>query len=322
MSRITINNRVFTTVNNIEYIFNRDNINNQSDINGSAALAIHKAIIGVCGLSSLENAELKLGISMRSSKAVQAYYVIYHLFTCCMLLDNSYEIKFCPRYREMQYGTDLRELQETPQSPEDWNDRKYLEMDLAVKISHSDIKKYCNKLRRRREYYHNHFPRFLDVLYDAFIREDCNVILFEKADYIRDRAIYRPTHVASQTETPIQTSKNVRDQIDSLPTSDLLYDTICAVLKAIWAVPDETFWRFRTAFILEIVDCPTDYAESLGYTWEKLEQVGGSKSNTSVPSYICQLMELYEPDEVISFYKQYWTPVLNDAKKRWFPTHS
>ena len=86
-----------------------------------------------------------------------------------------------------------------------------------------EIKKYCNALRKRASSKEVPLSPFLSILHDAFVSDSCRLILFEKADYIRDRAIYRPSHVSSFTDTPIQTSKNTREQIDSMPDSETIH---------------------------------------------------------------------------------------------------
>ena len=209
MKEVIINKRRFLQkMSDDTFVFDRSYPNNKIDIASSAALALHKAIIGICGLSSLEKAEQVARINLRSSKAVQTYYVLYHLFTCCMLLDDDYEITFKSKYGHIKYGTELNDLKKSPRKPHHWNSRKNMEMDLAVRITHGEIKKYCNALRKRASSKEVPLSPFLSILHDAFVSDSCRLILFEKADYIRDRAIYRPSHVSSFTDTPIQTSKN------------------------------------------------------------------------------------------------------------------
>ena len=319
METVPINNRQFLKEKN-KYVFDRKYPRNQDDITHCAALAFHKALIGVCSVSSLETAEQNTGINLRPSKAVQTYYVLYHLFTCCMLLDNDYEIAYMStKKRPFKYGTDLEELRLKPCGPDDWNDRKDKEMDLATKISHGNIKCYCRDLRDRMQAGKIKTDSFIKPLYDAFVKGNCRVILFEKADYIRDRSIYRPSHLASLTDTAIQTSKNVRNQIDSLPSSDTLYDSICDIFHGILYLPEDEMESFVLSLKFTPVDCPTEYAMELGYTWEQLSEYGGDESRTSVPSYICQLMELYSPGEVRSYYMRYWKPILTEIQNKISP---
>lgn len=70
------------------YKFSRSAPMNISDIAHCAELSFHKALIGIAELCLLEEGSK----SLRLSKAVQAYYVAYHLFVCAMLLDDRYDI--------------------------------------------------------------------------------------------------------------------------------------------------------------------------------------------------------------------------------------
>lgn len=315
MDQELVNERLFLKQNEKKYIFDRKHENNRGDIAGSAALALHKAIIGICGLHSLEQAEQSMNVQFRQQRAVQTYYIIYHLFTCCMLLDESYEIVFSPRRGgQLNYGSELPELRKLPEKPEEWNYRKNKEMDLAVRIKHGDIKQYCEEKRKA----NNQLPPFLQTIYNAFICDNCSVFPFEKADYIRDRAIYRPSFVATKTGTPIQTSKNVRTQIDSLPRSKKLHEVVCTFLNDVWSIPGDKYYPFFMHLINSRVSCPTEYAKGLGYSWEQLSKAGGSEIDESVPSWVCQMMELYNPEELQLYYDRYWKKVYEDAKQRWF----
>lgn len=333
MENIIENNRSFIPTGSGEttYYFDREYKENVADIASSAALAMHKAIIGICELASLEKAENDTEINFRASKAVHCYYVIYHLFTCCMLLDSDYEIKFkANKDGKIVYGTRLEDLRKQPTRPGHWNSRKNKESDLAVRIRHGDIKTYCDGqrqyanrkwetiqkgLRDRIKESKELLPRFLVMLYDYFVDENCQIILFEKADYIRDRTIYRPSHVASMTDTPIQTSKNVRSQIDSMPNSEVLLKAVYEIHKAICMNTGELFYAYGFNFLLSAIDCPSEYAKSLGYSWDDLNRLGGDEAKESVPSFICQLMELYDSDQVVQFYDQYWVRILEETKE-------
>lgn len=325
-----INKRVFNKTDDKEIvIFDRANIENIEDIAASAALAMHKAIIGVCELSALEEAERQMNSSFRASKAIHCYYVIYHLFTCCMLLDDEYEIIFLAKKGKLNYGTRLEDLRREPVIPRHWNNRKWSEMGLAERITHGDIKEYCDGRRikengklvtikeglrdRVNKCGRDGIPSYLLTLYDSFVKENCDLILFEKADYIRDRTIYRPSHVPSMTDTPIQTSKNIRLQYESLPDSVMLYNAICKIHHEICLNEDSLFYSYKVQFANSIVDCPTDYAQMLGYTWENLKNVGGNKDYESVPTFVCQLMELFSPEEVLKYYEKYWSRLLKDT---------
>lgn len=315
MDQKKIKERLFLKKNEKKYVFYREHDSNRGDIAGSAALALHKSIIGICGLHSLEQAEQNLKVHFRQQRAVQTYYIIYHLFTCCMLLDESYAIVFSSRKDgQINYGSELAELRRMPEKPEEWNLRKNKEMDLAVRIKHGDIKQYCEEKRNN----NNQLPPFLQAIYNAFICDNCSIFPFEKADYIRDRAIYRPSFIATKTGIPIQTSMNVRTQIDSLPRSEKLYEIVCTFLNDVWSIPGDKYYPFVMQLINSRVSCPTEYAKGLEYSWEQLSEAGGSEIDESVPSWVCQMMELYSPEELQFYYDRYWKKVYEDAKQRWF----
>lgn len=315
MDQTTVKKRLFHKESEDKYVFDRTQKINRGDIAGSAALAIQKSVIGICGLYSLEKAERTTKTSLRQQRAVQTYYVIYHLFTCCMLLDESYLIVFAPkRDGRLSYGSELVELRRRPVQPYHWNSRKFKEMDLAVRIQHSDIKKYCEELRKQ----NNQLLPFIQVMYDAFVCNDCSLVLFEKADYIRDRSIYRPSFIATETEKPIQTSMYVREQIDSLPHADDLFALVTNFLRAVWSIPGDAFYPLAFYLLSQGVSCTTQYANNLGYTWDQLTAIGGLPSEETVPSYVCQMMELYSQEELEFFVNRYWKSINKEAKQRFF----
>lgn len=303
-------------------IFDRTDPLNQADIAGCAALAMNKAIIGVCELDALETSEGISGIPLRSSKAVQVYYIVYHLFTCCMLMDSKYELRF--NKNDMQgkpfsYGCDTQELKERACEPDEWNERKEKEKDLATCIAHGGIKSYCNRLRNTvKRNGINRISSDLRVLYDSFIRTEGAIILYEKAAYIRDRSIYRPSYVASLSDAMTQTSLDVRAQDDSLPNSKVLYSIVESIHKAICSSLVEPLKESYALnfLVFNDVDCKTEYAHKLGYSWDALEELGGNREQESVPSAIAQMMELYPQEHTLKYYKKYFLPLLERTKKK------
>lgn len=67
---------------------------NQVYIFKVASLSFHKAIIGISELKALcKFSSNEIAGGFRISKAINTYYVIYHLITFCMLMDENYNIK-------------------------------------------------------------------------------------------------------------------------------------------------------------------------------------------------------------------------------------
>ena len=115
----------------------KKNLGFEKDVIHSAALAFHKALIGVVQLKELESCNLRL------PKAVITYYIVYHIFTLCMLLDEDYSGKKIETF-------DLNALNSKSELPEEWNLQRKLEEDYATRIKHSEIKKYCVSIRKKK----------------------------------------------------------------------------------------------------------------------------------------------------------------------------
>lgn len=210
--------------------FCRDNWINQSDIAHCAALAFHKSLIGISELSLVEDA----GTPFRFAKAIQTYYPVYHLFVCSMLLDNDYELRLNRGMLPERYEVEKSELNNQSDLPEQWNKGRELEQDLASLIQHANIRRYCEKARKNPE----GLRPYASSLYAAFIESDgnpkhkCTPGLFEKLEYIRDRAVYCPTHIVYKDGGYAQTSYDVRKEIEGLPSSKDLYNTLFSFLKS------------------------------------------------------------------------------------------
>lgn len=282
-------------------VFCRDAGKNIDDIAHCAALAFHKALIGISELSLVERA----GSSFRFAKALQTYYPVYHLFTCNMLLDNSYELRFKENplfpddYKE--YEVDIEKLNNPSETPEQWDHGREYEQDLASLIQHSDIRKYCRLSRKA----FDKLKPYTKILYKAFIENDgnekhpCIPGLYEKLDYVRDRSIYRPTHVVLSDGTYAQTSYDVRKEIESLPSSEDIYNTIFSFYREVYSTSEQ--YEIEKLFIIyvksDFVECKGKIAKRLGYSWEAIEKMGGKKENNTVPSFLCQMMELFDEGE-------------------------
>lgn len=200
-------------------------------------------------------------------------------------------------------------IRRLPYSAEDWVDRRLMETDLATRIGHSQIRDYCQKLRKNDGIEPLSKAPYISLMYNWFIRDDCELILFEKANYIRDRIIYRPSRVTSDADAPIQTSKRVRDQIDSEPSAEALYDKIKELYRCICASTVNSEWLFSDYFRASCINSDSDHLEILGYFWENLEPLGVLRESKSIPSYLYHLIELYSPEQVQYFYKRFWVPL-------------
>lgn len=304
-----------------KWIFDRTDNTNNLDIAYSASLAFHKSLIGICGLDEMETAEKELGSNLRSAKAIQTYYVLYHLFTGCMLLDPDYEIVFSASKAKnakgrIYYGQKQKALRKTPVSARDWDLRGKLEQDLATRIRHSDIKKYCDSIREKMKQGAIN-QDYIKTLYDYYIREDGSVFLFEMADYIRDRSIYRPSFVPYYSNNKFnysQTSKNVRSQIDGMPSAKELYQTIRKILLSICIDPAIPKDDFHGSFLHNSIDCKTEYSNELGYSWDILSKLGGDKEGEQVPVFIGQMMELYVPEKTEYYFEKYWKTLFDEFR--------
>lgn len=317
---ITISDRQFRDGND-DYgkkikVFDRKAQNNINDIVNSAALAFHKSLIGISELFLVE----EQNVNLRQTKAVLIYYAVYHLFCCAMLLDPEYEIVFMAnKDGSLRYGTTERQLNDQSERPEAWRFALKYETDLASRIKHSEIQEYCSNLRKRYQEDQNKLSPWSKILYRSFVKAPNNASskcipgLFEKLEYIRDRALYRPTAVwLNDKKQYAQTSLEIREQIESEPSSSGLYEIIKAFWEEILRSKDNTICRFVGMVMGSFIDCETEYANQLGYTWEQLELMNGCQEDQTVPSYICQMMELYDPEVALMLFERFWKRIVNN----------
>lgn len=61
----------------------------------------------------------------------------------------------------------------------------------------------------------------------------------------------------------------------------------------------------------EYIECKGRIAKRLGYSWEAIEQMGGNKADNTVPSFLCQMMELFDEAESLRFYDTYWKKIIH-----------
>ena len=186
---------------------------------------------------------------------------------------------------------------------------------MASSIQHSNIRWYCETARKNP----GRLRPYTSILYRAFIGSDGNPAhkcipgLFEKLEYVRDRAIYRPTHVIYTDGRFAQTSYDVRTEIEGLPSSKDIYNTLFAFYKEIVSLPDPSEIESLFLYYLKTdsVDCREEIVERLGYSWTTIEQMGGNKAENRVPSFLCQMMELFDEAESLRFYKNYWEKIIS-----------
>ena len=291
-------------------VFCRDNWINKNDIAHCAALAFHKSLIGISELSLVEDA----GTPFRFAKAIQTYYPVYHLFVCNMLLDNDFEIRLGRGMLPERYEVEKSELNDKSELPEQWNKGRELEQDLASLIQHANIRRYCEKTRINPE----SLRPYASILYKAFVETDgdpkhkCIPGLFEKLEYIRDRAVYRPTHVVYKDGGTAQTSYDVRREIEGLPSSGDIYNTLLLFYEELRSLPKKS--EIENLFLMYVkndyIECKGKIAKRLGYSWNAIEQMGGNKAENTVPSFLCQMMELFDETESLRFYRNYWERIL------------
>lgn len=301
-------------------IHDRSCIKNSEDITRCAALSMHKALIGVSSLDALEDAGKKCGNVFRSSIAVSTYYVVYHVFCACILMDDQWDLvyvrksnnqKLNPETEAKKYEISLEQLNSTDESANTWNNCKDYEQDISTKITHGEIKRYCSILRDKRE----SKPEFIKHLYLSFVKDNADKAipaLFEKLDYIRDRIIYRPSVVVKRKGGYAQTSKDIRKEIDELPRLNDLYNAIKEILFSIkdFGEKGKQFWLYFT--VGSPVSCEESHLKELNYTWDDAERLRGNRQEKILPAVSYQLIELFDSTDAISFFEKYWSPLFSD----------
>lgn len=276
-----------------------------------ATLAINKAIIGIAELSLAEKAAKRHRYgAFRYSKAIQTYYAAYNIMASYMILTN----QICKETKKDYDSVDPVKLNSEDESPETWEGQRKLEQDLSTLIGHSGIRKQCRKMR-------GWDPDELDplekLIWDTFVVPG-SPLLYEKICYIRDRTIYRPSYVISTEGTPLQTSMYVRKEIDSLPNSHYLFAFMQRYLKAVLQQKDIDFLTLH----IHLTECrvinSTEYLVSLGIGDKDIRKLKNNqliREDNSMPSYICQLLELEPVNIVIKLYKAFWGPIIESIEK-------
>lgn len=304
-----------------EYYFDRDNIENEHYISACSALSFHKSLIGLSELNALEKQKQNVECGgLRLSRTINTYYIVFHLFISLMLLDKTYEIKIKKRFcsnGHVDFGVDFESLCNTSELPDTWNEFKYYEQDLSTLFDHRDIKAYCDDLRRTCDLLKEPYIS----LYKEFIQSDINEPnksipgLYEKLCYIRDRAIYRPSVVIDRRNGGyIQTSLDVRKEIESLPNYNNLYNIIMRIYTFILSNSREQGRNINRTFLLHLwstnISESREYLYSLGYSDTDIDEIRFMKEflNTelSFGAHVIHLIELCDRERVLNDLENIW----------------
>lgn len=298
-----------------EIILEREGEENQVYIFQVASLSFHKAIIGISELKALSKfSSNEIAGGFRLSKAINTYYVIYHLITFCMLMDENYNIKIKKKIVNdiVQFEVDESELNSDDESPERWNKQGDLEKDIASMISHTDIKNYCRFIRSLKNK-----SKITDLFFENFLKEkNPRLYLYEKVCYVRDRVVYRPTIVIDDIDgMNIQTSADAREEIDQLPDWDKLYEFVISLhdmfisdmLNGDQSVNLFLRYLWVASFIHE------DKEQLFSYGWSEAD-IESYKSNVSYnnlafDAYLSHIVEILEMKRVKSDYHELWEPL-------------
>lgn len=315
----------FIEINKKKY-YDKNDENTQEYLLNCSTLAFHKAIIGITELNALEEVGCtdRAG-SLRMSRAVITYYIIYHLFTSLMIIDKDFEIEIGKKKTSgeyIDYKVKEDELNSTYELPLNWNKAKDYEADVATLITHTQIKNYCELLRRKGEMKN----KVYDVLFKAFVYiDEANPEtsikgLYEKACYVRDRVIYRPSYVVSVDNHTFQTSLYVRKEIESLPKSTELYKVIQDLLSEIYV---EVKANNNRDFLFDFVNLLWNSSVSIDteedevlimdqYSNEDKSQINVSEG--SIDNFMCQHIELNDKTRAKSDYEKFWKPLIDEYR--------
>ena len=292
-------------------------------ISQCSALSIHKALMGISELNALEKLSgNEISGGFRVSRAVSTYYTIFHLFTAMMLLDNDYEIEVSKKKIQngvLDFKVSKDILNDKNETPDVWNTAKEVEQDISTFITHYNIKQYCENCRL------NNNKQSLEyrILYENFIKVDYNPYnsiagLYEKVCYIRDRVIYRPSIVIDEDNNLIQTSLDVRKEIESLPKSNELYQIISKILDQInkKSKSDNPIYAYFLTYLWNF-NCSDEENECVmmdDYTKEEYIRLsyGFRNREEELPWHLSHHVETTNKTRVLSDNENYWIPLRNN----------
>lgn len=293
--------------------------NNVQKIEGEevrcGCLALTKALIGISELYLAEQATKENAFgSFRLYKAVQTYYVVFNLIASYIVINDKEfdeEKETYSKVKRKYTRVDLNNLNSDDESSETWNNRRKWEQDLITLITHSMIKAFSEKCRENASPLLNLSTNSaaLRILYDEFIDESSDY-KYEKLCYIRDRAIYRPSHVVGLNGDYYQTSKDVRSEIDSLPNSEKLLEILLKYVEKLVECQEDVKFYFCSYIRNE-----KEYLkEDLRLSDSKIIELQNKHimlDDYSVPDYFCHLLELENADIAIELYEKFWIPIKN-----------
>jgi hypothetical protein len=296
-----------------EFIFDREYINNKQYLAEQAALCIHKTLIGISELKSIEeitgNSELA---QLNMCKAINTYYVIFHMMTFCMLIDSQHNLMVMKGLKNGKVPFEINEklLNSENEYPNTWDRQRFLEMDLATAITHSQIKEYCNLMRSG-----TISSNLVDVIFNHFIKEIPKTILYEKICYIRDRIIYRPTFVVEDKKgESIFTLKGLKQEINDLPTWGKLYSIVEELQKKmIESSGNNSFFYMVLSFMwrgLRVEEKRKDLIES-GLSDEDFNQYSSQENDDiiNLPYYISHMLQITDKCRINAHVKELWEPL-------------
>lgn len=291
-----------------------------------AALSFHKSLIGLMQLNQLEEVSSVLQPSFLSSRVLNIYYTVYHLFCCCILMTPT---EFANVKLNSPQERSDKVIISKNNTVESWESRKKAESDWSTLITHSLIKKFCNNLRTCDL---TNAPSYLKSLYrlfidDTLVNQKCINGLYEKLCYYRDYVLYRPAFILSESDHYWQTAFRLTDDFSSLPTSLELYNAISEIYNGFLIEMENeskpindsaSFWYF-TPFLHAIwgcsVNCPVSKLDSTGHTIEELKKfefLPNDDPNTiQLPTYISHLLDLENIDCILQYNEKYWVPLKN-----------
>jgi len=284
-----------------------------------AALAMHKAIIGIMRLDELEEAAARTDISeFLDARAICTYYSVYHLFvTCIIMTDNS--VKNC----KWNFSVSDEEIDSEDETAGAWNTAKNNEQDWATKITHGQIKNFCKRVRMNRENLYGD-KYYLIPLYDNFIDDTltegkCKPALYERLCYIRDKSIYRPSFVVTKSGHRVQTSRYVGEEIRSLPKAAELFRIVSQIYDGFIKENErenetgECDALLNYMWLDNIVRCKIGDLIELGHEIDQLKRIGGidieDQKKICFLSYEAQLLETESVENIIKYEKKYWFPL-------------
>ncbi|MGK8833657.1 hypothetical protein ACRS8Y_28025 [Bacillus paranthracis] len=231
-----------------------------------------------------------------------------------MLLDNKFDIRIDDKKCKkgiVNLSVNEEELNNSSEHPPIWNKAGELEQDIATKIGHGNIKWYCRNMRRNNR---GLKPAYI-TLYENFIKVKSNHNesikgLYEKVCYIRARDVYRQSSVYDTENTSVHTSKYIRKEIESLRSSQELFDVNKKVFEQLFKQQmDEKetlliifIQYFGGSHVLETESC----VKELGYTDDDIEKLKGITDELSFSTYTSHLIELLDRERFEEDYENIW----------------